>query len=86
MKTVPTPRRRAIRGGIFGLLFFCLFLLTAPPYPGYANNTAGGARAYQERVAAEKNTRSRFRRLEWASLVLILAAGGAAIFWAVRRK
>ena len=86
MKPVPTPRRRAVRGVIFGLLFFGLFLMTAPPCPGYANNAAGGATAYQERVAAEKNTRSRFRRLEWASLVLILAAGGAAIFWAVRRK
>lgn len=86
MKIVPTPRRRAVRGSIFGLLFFCLFLLAAPPYPVYANNAAGGAKAYQERVAAEKITRSRFRRLEWASLVLILAAGGAAIFWAVRRK
>jgi hypothetical protein len=68
------------------LLFFCLCLLTAPPCPVYANNAAEGARAYQERVAAEKHTRSRFRRLEWASLVLILAAGGAAIFWTVRRK
>ncbi|MGA7104356.1 MAG: hypothetical protein WBX49_03340 [Candidatus Deferrimicrobiaceae bacterium] len=68
------------------MLFFCLFLLTAPPFPVHANNAAGRARAYQERVAAEKNTRSRFRRLEWASLVLILAAGGAAIFWVVRRK
>jgi len=71
---------------VFGLLFFCLSLLTASPFPVYANNTAGGARAYQERAVAEKNTRSRYRRLEWASLVLILAAGGAAIFWAVRRK
>ncbi|MDH3238018.1 MAG: hypothetical protein OEM47_05785 [Deltaproteobacteria bacterium] len=86
MKTVPTPRQRPVRGVVFGLLFFCLCLLTAPPCPVYANNAAGGASAYQERVAAEKHTRSRFRRLEWASLVLILAAGGAAIFWTVRRK
>ncbi|MGA6993730.1 MAG: hypothetical protein WBX50_07515 [Candidatus Deferrimicrobiaceae bacterium] len=71
---------------MFGLLFFCLSLLAVPPFPVYANNAAGGARAYQERAAAEQNTRFRYRRLEWASLVLILAAGGAAIFWAVRRK
>ncbi|MGB7972707.1 MAG: hypothetical protein WCF31_12160 [Candidatus Deferrimicrobiaceae bacterium] len=71
---------------MFGLLFFCFFLLTAPPLPVSANNVAGGAKRYQERTSAEHNTRTRYRRLEWASLVLILAAGGAAIFWVVRRK
>jgi hypothetical protein len=58
----------------------------ASPFPVHAKNDTRGARAYQERAAAEQNTRSRYRRLEWASLVLILAAGGAAIFWAVRRR
>ncbi|MDX1815555.1 MAG: hypothetical protein R3239_06310 [Thermodesulfobacteriota bacterium] len=86
MKPVPTPRRRGVSGVVFGLLFFCFFLLMASPFPGYAKNDARGARAYQERAAAEQNTRYRYRRLEWASLVLILAAGGAAIFWAVRRR
>jgi len=86
MEPVPTPRRRGVPGVVFGLLFFCFFLLIAPALPVYAKNDARGARAYQERAAAEQNTRSRYRRLEWASLVLILAAGGAAIFWAVRRR
>ncbi len=86
MKTVPTPCRRGVPGAVFGLLFFCLSLLTVPPFPVSANNVAGGSKTYQERAAAEQHTRSRFRRLEWASLVLILAAGGAAIFWAGRRK
>ena len=68
------------------LLFLLLSLMTVPSLPAYANNVTRGARAYEERSAAEKHTRSRFRRLEWASLVLILAAGGAAIYWVVRRK
>jgi hypothetical protein len=86
MKPVPTTRRRGVPGVVFGLFFFCFFLLMASPFPVHAKNDARGARAYQERAAAEQNTRSRYRRLEWASLVLILAAGGAAIFWAVRRR
>jgi hypothetical protein len=68
------------------LLFLFLSLMTVPSLTAYANNVTGGSRAYEERSAAEKNTRSRFRRLEWASLVLILFAGGAAIYWVVRRK
>jgi hypothetical protein len=31
-------------------------------------------------------SRSRYRDLEVASLVVILVAGGAAILWAVRRR
>jgi hypothetical protein len=68
------------------LLFLFLSLMTAPLLTARAKNVTGGAKAYHERAAAEKTTRSRFRRLEWASLVLILVAGGAAIFWVVRRK
>ncbi|NNF83900.1 MAG: hypothetical protein HKM29_01950 [Deltaproteobacteria bacterium] len=68
------------------LLFLFFSLMTAPSLTAYANNVTGGARGYEERSAAEKHTRSRFRRLEWASLVLILAAGGGAIYWVVRRK
>ena len=68
------------------MLFLCLFLLAAPSFPATANSVARGAGAYAERAAAEKDSRSRYRTLEWTSLVLILAVGGAAIFWAVRRK
>jgi len=86
MKPVPAPRRRGAPRVVFGLLFFCFFLLMASPFPVHAKNDARGVRAYQERAVAEQNSRSRYRRLEWASLVLILAAGGTAIFWAVRRR
>jgi len=68
------------------LLFLFLSLMTVTSLTAHANDVTGGARAYEERAAAEKHTRSRFRRLEWASLVLILFAGGAAIYWVVRRK
>lgn len=86
MKTVTAPSRRGALGFAIALLFLFLSLMTVPPIPVHADNVAAGARAYEERAAAEKTTRSRFRRLEVASLVLILAAGGAAIFWTVRRK
>jgi len=85
MNPVPAPRRKGVPGIVFGLLF-CFLLLMAPPLTFSANNAGRGAKAYQERAAAEQNSRSRYRRLEWASLVLILTAGGAAIFWAVRRR
>jgi hypothetical protein len=71
---------------VLAFLLLFLSLMTAPPLPVRANNVIGKAKAYEERKEAEKTTRSRFRRLEVASLVLILAAGGAAIFWVVRRK
>lgn len=71
---------------VFALLFLLLSLMTPPLPAAHAKQFAGGATAYRERADAEKSTRSRFRRLEWASLVLILAAGGAVIIWVVRRK
>jgi hypothetical protein len=46
----------------------------------------GKAGTYEDRATAEKMSRSRYRDLEVASLVVILVAGGAAIFWAVRRR
>ena len=46
----------------------------------------GKAGTYEDRATAEKMSRSRYRDLEVASLVVILVAGGAAILWAVRRR
>lgn len=70
----------------FALLLLLLSLTMPPLSAARTPQFAGGATVYRERADAEKSTRSRFRRLEWASLVLILAAGGAAILWVVRRK
>jgi uncharacterized BrkB/YihY/UPF0761 family membrane protein len=86
MNAVPGPRRKRVLRAALASLLLLLSLMTAASYPVRADNVIGKAGAYKERAAAEKTTRSRFRRLEVASLVLILAAGGAAIFWVVRRK
>lgn len=54
--------------------------------PSFAAADNGQAKTYEDRATAEKMSRSRYRNLEVASLVVILVAGGAAILWAVRRK
>ena len=64
------------------LLALCL-LLSLPSFAATDNSKAG---TYEDRATAEKMSRSRYRNLEVASLVVILVAGGAAILWAVRRK
>ncbi|MBI5418739.1 MAG: hypothetical protein HZA60_01495 [Deltaproteobacteria bacterium] len=74
-----------MRSAIFALLL-CLALWAAPPAPGSGDNVSRGIATFEERAAAEKMSRSRYRNLEVASLVLILIVGGGAILWAVRRK
>ena len=64
------------------LLALCL-LLSLPSSAATDNSNAG---TYEDRATAEKMSRSRYRDLEVASLVVILVLGGAAILWAVRRK
>ena len=54
--------------------------------PSYSATDNGKAGTYEVRATAEKMSRSRYRDLEVASLVVILIAGGAAILWAVRRR
>jgi hypothetical protein len=58
----------------------------APVFPACAATDNTKAGTFEERAAAEKMTRSRYRNLEVASLVVILAAGGGAIYWAVSRR
>ena len=64
------------------LLLLCLLL----PLPSPAATENGKTGTYEDRVTAERMSRSRYRDLEVASLVVILVAGGAAILWAVRRR
>ncbi len=70
---------------IFLSLLLLLPCLTPVAARG-ADNVPGGAGTFEQRAAAEKESRSRYRHLEVASLVFILLAGGGILFWAVRRK
>jgi len=64
-----------------------LFLPSLLPVPvPAAENVPAGPGTFEQRAAAEKETRSRYRDLEVGSLVFILVAGGAILFWALRRK
>ena len=74
-----------MRGALIAILL-CLALAAPPAVAESPNHPRGGASTYEERAAAEKMSRSRYRDLEVASLVLIVIVGGAAILWAVRKK
>jgi hypothetical protein len=67
-----------------------LLFLASPGHalPGKAPGApvAEPAPSFSQRSAVEKASRSRYRDLEVASLVLILVAGGAAVWWTFRRK
>ena len=84
----PHGQRRILAGSgagrAFSVLLLALCLLFSPPSAVAADN--GKAETYEDRATAEKMSRSRYRNLEVASLVVILVAGGAAILWAVRRR
>jgi hypothetical protein len=67
-------------------LFLSLFLSLLLPLSSSAATENGKTGTYEDRATAERMSRSRYRDLEVASLVVILVAGGAAILWAVRRR
>ena len=68
------------------LLALCLLFSLPSPLPSSAATDNDKSGTYEDRAAAEKMSRSRYRDLEVASLVVILLGGGAAILWAVLRK
>lgn len=71
--------------GVLAATLLSLVVLSLPAPGAFPDNGAlpGG---YEQRATAEKASRSRYRLLEWTSVVLILACGGAVILWVVRRK
>lgn len=71
-------------GRTLSALLLALCLLCS--LPSYAATDSGKPGTYEDRATAERMSRSRYRDLEVASLVVILIAGGAAILWAVRRR
>jgi len=84
----PHGQRRILAGSGTGralsALLLALCLLCSLPY--HAAEDSGKEGTYEDRATAERMSRSRYRNLEVASLVVILVAGGAAILWAVRRR
>ncbi len=77
-------RRGASAAGAVAVLFIALCLFIATPSFALTDNDAGPT--FEDRAAAEKLSRSRYRDLEVASLIVILIAGGGAAIWAVRRR
>ncbi|MBP2684439.1 MAG: hypothetical protein H6R41_174 [Deltaproteobacteria bacterium] len=71
-------------GRVLSALLLALCLLLSLPTSAATDNSKAGM--YEDRAIAEKMSRSRYRGLEVASLVVILVAGGAAIYWTVRRR
>jgi hypothetical protein len=84
----PRGQRRIFGGSGVGRALSALLLALSLLFslPSSAATDDGKAGTYEDRASAEKMSRSRYRDLEVASLVVILVAGGAAILWAVRRK
>jgi hypothetical protein len=77
------PARTGAGRALSALLLSLLLLL---PVASHAVKDDGKATTYEKRATVERMSRSRYRDLEVASLVIILVAGGAAILWAVRRR
>jgi len=71
-------------GRALSALLLAVLLLSSVASSAATDNGKGGT--YESRATEEKMSRSRYRDLEVASLVVILVAGGAAILWAVRRR
>ena len=84
----PHGRRRiraaAAPGRVLSALLLALSLIFPVPTSAVTDNGKKGS--YEDRAAAEKKSRSRFRNLEVASLVVILVVGAGATLWAVRRR
>jgi len=87
-RSLPHLRRGITAGTGAGraLPSLLLSLLLLLPVPSKAATNGGKATTYEKRATVERMSRSRYRDLEVASLVIILVAGGAAILWAVRRR
>jgi len=87
-RTRSNGRRGTLAGTGAGRALSALLLALSMlfPFPSPAATDNGTTGTYEDRATAEKVSRSRYRNLEVASLVVILVGGGAVILWAVRRR
>jgi hypothetical protein len=87
-RTTPNGRRKIRRwnGPASPLAALLLVLALFLPVPTPAATDNGMAATFEDRAAAERMSRSRYRDLEVASLVVILVAGAGAVLWTVRRR
>lgn len=77
---------RPLRAAVLVALLLGAALPGAIADSGSRDGAQPDAPTYEERAKAEKTSRSRYRRLEVASAILIIAAGSAAILWVIRRR
>jgi len=87
-RTRTNGRRGILAGAGAGRALSALLLALSMlfPLPSHAATDTGKTGTYEDRATAEKVSRSRYRNLEVASLVVIVVGGGAVILWAVRRR
>ena len=83
-----TDRRGYIYGArtarIIAALAIALLLSFAPSSLVAAENKREPT--FEDRAAAEKTSRSSYRKLEFASLVVIFITGVGAVYWVMRRR
>ncbi len=80
------PRRGAAKALAAALLLLALLAPLSARSADPPGRRGPGVASYEQRSSAEKTSRSRYRRLEVASAILIILGGGAAIYWAIRKK
>jgi hypothetical protein len=68
------------------LLLLVLLPAHAPADPPRDGKEPPPATSFEDRREVEREARSRFRRLEVSSLVLIAVCAGAAAWWTLRKK
>jgi hypothetical protein len=83
--TTRSPHTGSSRRTVHCALLLSALLFLALPAMASDNDTVP-AGTFEQRAAVEKASRSRYRDLEVASLLLILVGGGAAIWWTFKRK
>jgi hypothetical protein len=78
--------RRRLRILFPALLFSLLLPVHATAAPPREGKEPPPATSFEDRREVEREARTRFRRLEVSSLVLIAVCAGGAAWWILRKK